>query len=171
MAHTTVRRRWLAGEGAIVCDIPRQLKEIPEIWTSIFLGKKADLMLKPTIEAIGAELRANPAIWKLIFSEGPPTSLEFEMYLRTDLFEMLANKLGYMKYSSKYLLMYGVTVTTPVFRAENHSRHYTLSISVGDKTTSLPITQEMIDGYRGDGLVMIPIPSQIIDERMSKIYV
>jgi hypothetical protein len=161
MPQFNVQSRWLGGTENRSCFLPKDLANITLYSTIDEQTKNINLI----IEAIGAEIMANPLISDLLFSEGLPVEIEFEKYSVTDLFERLTEKFGY-KVQRTIGTFFGITAITPASRPASDSRCYTLVDGGAGNKKSLPVTQEMIDGYRGMGLIVVPIPSDVILSRI-----
>ena len=166
MLRVNVTRKGLGGSGNVACILPNELARIKKLYSTI----DQDNGLELTVEAIGAELVENVQARDLLFSEGIPVSLEFEKYYRTDLFDRLCTMLGY-EVGRNIGTFYGVTAVTPAERPASDTRCYTLfgDNKKASSSQSLPVTAEMIAGYRGMGIIIIPIPSDVIAARMSRV--
>ena len=96
-----------------------------------------------------------------------PKSLRFNMFFGTPLYEELARKIGYDVDNRGGCVgtFYGVTARTPLYsrlRSVNSNREY-YDPTRGERQA---IDSNLVEGFRGDGLVVLPIPKDVVMNRL-----
>ena len=188
LVRREIPKMWCNGRcPSVVAMIPDELAKIPVIEHTFDVLEGAGgglvttdwrkgvvLNLSNLIGAMAREVYENDMAKALLFSESDPEKsskdctpsfLRFSRFMGQPLFNELAERVGYnIRDNGICGTLYGVMARTPHYATRTREAGFRDYYLPG--RTEWSPSKALVDGYRGDGLILLPIPERVVMDRL-----
>jgi len=153
----------------VVVGFPREFSDV-EISHGISTDKEGfvrttegeKIPLEQIIENMVRAINISGKAKNLLFSEGVPRNIKLSRFMGTEFFDELAQRAGYdvNQRGNGYGTYYGLFAITDEIEKRNKDRVYRRA---PNEEKTVTITDNLKEGYSGDGIILIPVPKNVVE--------